>query len=46
MLKNIFELISLKGDWNRKTGHKCELLVLIPTTRTRAHEPPDETFTT
>ena len=40
MLKNLFELILLKDNRDGKTLGARAL------TRTRAHEPPGETFTT
>ena len=53
MLKNLFELIAIKGNGDRKTlstsAHaRVQGLGLAPTVNvyTRAHGPPGETFTT
>ena len=49
-LKNLFELIALKGDLDRKTlcmSTRAQVrgLILVPTASAGAYEPPGETFT-
>ena len=49
-LKNLFEIIALKGDGDRKTlgmstHAQVQGLTLVPIASAGAHEPPGETFT-
>ena len=49
MLKNLFELIALKGNGGRKTLAMCthtQGFALVPTVSTCTNEPPGETLTT